>query len=234
MTQHHFDVEIAKQYGLNAAILLDHLHFWVTKNEANEANFFDGRFWTFNTVKAFETLFPYMTPSAIKRALKGLEDDGLVVTGNYNKSAYDRTKWYALTDAAYGLFKSGASICQNPQMEERETANGFGQNSQPIPDRKPDTKPSKNTDRTRRRHGEYSNVLLTDEDLEKLKTEFPTDWEGRIERLSAYMASTGKGYKNHLATIRNWARMDREKGKAPKQEYKPEDQEQWPGFGEYW
>lgn len=60
----------------------------------------------------------------------------------------------------------------------------------------------------RHKYGEYKNVLLSDEDLEKLKTEFPTDWEDRIERLSSYMASTGKTYKNYLATIRNWARKD--------------------------
>lgn len=62
---------------------------------------------------------------------------------------------------------------------------------------------------TRHKFGEYGNVLLSDSDMEKLKSEFPTDWNERIERLSAYMASTGKTYKNHLATIRNWARRDR-------------------------
>lgn len=62
----------------------------------------------------------------------------------------------------------------------------------------------------RHKYGQYSNVLLSDEDLKKLKSEF-SDWEHRIERLSEYMASTGKSYKNHLATIRNWARRDTEK-----------------------
>ena len=38
--------------------------------------------------------------------------------------------------------------------------------------------------------------------------EFPHDYSARIERLSEYIASTGKKYKNHLATIRNWARND--------------------------
>ena len=60
------------------------------------------------------------------------------------------------------------------------------------------------------KYGEYNNVLLNDEELDKLKTEF-SDYEQRIERLSSYMASTGKSYKNHLATIRNWARKDTEK-----------------------
>lgn len=61
----------------------------------------------------------------------------------------------------------------------------------------------------RHRYGEYGNVLLSDSDLSKLKAEFPNDWQERIERLSEYMASTGKSYKNYLATIRNWARRDK-------------------------
>lgn len=64
----------------------------------------------------------------------------------------------------------------------------------------------------RHKYGEYKNVLLSDEDMKKLKTEFPNDYVERIERLSSYIASTGKKYKNHLATIRNWARKDKEKG----------------------
>ena len=63
----------------------------------------------------------------------------------------------------------------------------------------------------RHQYGEYGNVLLSDTDMEKLKAEFPTDWQARIENLSSYMASKGVSYKNHLATIRNWARKDREK-----------------------
>jgi hypothetical protein len=63
----------------------------------------------------------------------------------------------------------------------------------------------------RHKYGEYNNVLLSDDDMEKLKTEFPNDYNKRIERLSAYIAQSGKTYKNHLATIRNWARRDNEK-----------------------
>ena len=63
----------------------------------------------------------------------------------------------------------------------------------------------------RHKYGEYQNVLLTDEQLEKLKTEFPDDYETRIQELSAYMRSTGKTYKDHLATIRNWARMEKQR-----------------------
>lgn len=66
---------------------------------------------------------------------------------------------------------------------------------------------------TRHKYGFYKNVLLTDEDYLKLQEEFPHDYSERIERLSEYIASSGKSYKNHLATIRNWARKDKEKTK---------------------
>lgn len=79
--------------------------------------------------------------------------------------------------------------------------------------------PSKAVPDVKHRHGEYGNVLLTDAELDKLKTEFPKDWSQRIERLSGYMEQTGKTYKSHLATIRNWARRDAEEGR--KQAAKP-------------
>lgn len=65
----------------------------------------------------------------------------------------------------------------------------------------------------RHKYGLYKNVLLTDEDMDKLQSEFPHDYSDRIERLSEYMASTGKSYKNHLATIRNWAKKDKPQGR---------------------
>lgn len=63
------------------------------------------------------------------------------------------------------------------------------------------------------KYGEYRNVLLTDEELDKLKTRFP-DWEDRIENLSLYIESKGARYKSHYATILSWARRDT--GKAYK------------------
>ena len=82
------------------------------------------------------------------------------------------------------------------------------------------SKPSKAKKPTKHKYGEYQNVLLTDDELAKLKEEF-FDWKERIERLSSYIASTGKSYKNHLATIRNWARKDQEQGKTRRKEVVP-------------
>ena len=58
------------------------------------------------------------------------------------------------------------------------------------------------------RYGEYKNVLLTDEEVEKLRNRYP-DYEDRIEKLSEYIASKGKKYSSHYATINSWARKDK-------------------------
>ena len=60
------------------------------------------------------------------------------------------------------------------------------------------------------KYGEYKNVLLTDQELDKLKNEFP-DYEQKIENLSSYIESKGAKYKSHLATIRNWSKKDEQK-----------------------
>ena len=60
-------------------------------------------------------------------------------------------------------------------------------------------------------YGRYKNVFLRDEELTELQTELPTLWQNYIDRLSEYMASTGKQYQNHAATIRRWAAEDKKK-----------------------
>ncbi len=78
------------------------------------------------------------------------------------------------------------------------------------------------------KYGEYNNVLLTDEEHEKLSKEF-RDLPERIERLSEYVASTGKSYKSHYATIRAWARKDtKPQQKATKfSNYEPQREKNW-------
>lgn len=67
------------------------------------------------------------------------------------------------------------------------------------------------TGQTARAYGRYQNVILTDSELTSLKADFPALWAEYIERVSEYMESNGKRYKNHAATIRRWIREDAEK-----------------------
>ena len=71
------------------------------------------------------------------------------------------------------------------------------------------------TGRPSHTYGRYQNVFLTDEELADLQDSFPAVWEQYIEKLSEYMASTGKRYQSHAATIRRWAGEDAKKTVTP-------------------
>lgn len=124
--QHHFDMDLAKKYGILEAVLLDNFCFWTVKNAANEVHIHEGRVWVYNSIKAFCEMFPYASQKQIRSALAHLENEGLIVAGNFNESAYDRTKWYALTDKAL-------TICPGGQMHLPCGANRFALEGKPIP-----------------------------------------------------------------------------------------------------
>lgn len=71
----------------------------------------------------------------------------------------------------------------------------------------------------KKKFGEYGNVQFNEEQYQKLINEFPNDYEKRIQSLDDYIQSSGKKYKDHLATIRTWARKEGYK-KPEKVEYK--------------
>lgn len=134
--QHSFDIDIAKEYGILEAILLNNLWYWIEKNRANETNLFDGEYWTYNSTRAFNELFPYVSERQIKTALKNLREKEIIKVGNYNVVAYDRTLWYAFTE-------KGKSIVQKCPMDCAKMSNGSVENVQPIPNINTNKKPNK-------------------------------------------------------------------------------------------
>lgn len=137
--EHHFDVDIAKEYGWLEAVLLNHFAFWIKHNEANGKNFHDGFYWTYNTTKAMSEIFPYVSERSIRTAINHLKNEDILKTANYNDVAYDRTLWYTLSE-------KGKSILQNREMDSAKLSNGFGKIVEPIPDIIPDKEPDKKPD----------------------------------------------------------------------------------------
>ena len=101
-----FDGDIAKEYGLAEAILFYNIAFWEKQNRLNQHNYFDGRYWTYNTLKAYAGLFYFISEATIKRALKHLKDEGLILVGNFDEDKFSRTNYYTLSD-------KGVDILQN-------------------------------------------------------------------------------------------------------------------------
>ena len=143
--EYSFNTEHAKLYGVNEAIMLKNFQFWIRKNKANKNANHDGRTWTYNSTIALTELFGFWSTGQIKRILKSLEEQNVLMVGNYNKAKYDRTKWYAFVDES-AFIDTDNTISRNQPMEHTEPTNAIAHFSQPIPDVKhTDSKPdSKN------------------------------------------------------------------------------------------
>lgn len=129
-------MDIAVEHGADVAIFVHNLVYWVEKNAANGKHFHDGRFWTYNSIKALCEMYPLWSASQIRTITQKAEKAGLIVTGNYNAKPMDRTMWYSPSDEVlrlYGLEKYTTPICEKSQMDLSEIANPFAKNSKAIP-----------------------------------------------------------------------------------------------------
>lgn len=131
--EHHFNVYLASEIGVEEAIFIHNLYFWIKKNEANNKHFYDGYYWTYNSAKAFSELFPYWTPKQIIRIIKSCIEKGYVIKGEYNKSKYDRTSWYAITEKVETIYRN--SLVDVPKRSSHSA-----KTVKPIPDSKTDNK----------------------------------------------------------------------------------------------
>lgn len=115
---------LAVEIGLNEAIILQQLHYWIKNSERH----IDGKKWVYNTYGDWQKQFPFWSKSTIRRSLSSLEKQGLIITGNFNKSKIDKTKWYTIN---YEKLRGMSSPCvQNEQSMCSNWAHGSAQNEQ--------------------------------------------------------------------------------------------------------
>ncbi|MFJ8529946.1 conserved phage C-terminal domain-containing protein [Bacillus sp. NPDC094106] len=94
--------ELAKQIGLNEAIILQQIHYWLKRSH----HFYDEHYWIYNSVTQWKEQFPFWGESTIKRTIKSLEIQKLLLVGNYNKAKFDKTKWYTINYSVLRRLKS--------------------------------------------------------------------------------------------------------------------------------
>ena len=165
MSYHSFNTKIAKKLGMVEAVLLHNIQFWVEKSKANNKHFYKGKYWTYNSAKAFSELFDYLSDRQISRALKNLVDDGWLIKDNFNTNPFDRTSWYALSDKFYNEF-----------MGENGKANNCESNYQ-----------TKHTDMPKMENGKAENgksYIDTDINTDLKKTDIKTDNKKNIKKVA--------------------------------------------------
>lgn len=131
--EHSFNVDIAKEVGMASAVIFKSISFWIDKNEANKVHEVEGEYWTYNSIRAFTELFPYLTEKQVRTAIQKLVDTGYIKEGCYNKMKYDRTRWYAYGERGKEFKALQSQILPKGQMEVPEKANGSDQKGEPIP-----------------------------------------------------------------------------------------------------
>lgn len=102
---HSFDVEVAKVYGVPQAIIIANFQHWIVYNAANGTNYHEGRYWTYNSHKALSEIFPYYSPSQIKRTIQRLVDVGVLIRKSFNQKNFDKTNWYTFANVELFLPK---------------------------------------------------------------------------------------------------------------------------------
>lgn len=109
---HSFNINIAQQYGINCAILLQNIFYWVNENKAkaSEKHFHNEHYWTYNSIKQFSEQFPYISSRQIRSALEILEQNNLILIDNFNTTC-SRTLWYTVTDKAIEIL-TGQTLVQ--------------------------------------------------------------------------------------------------------------------------
>lgn len=127
---------VAQKYGLNESIFLEYVVTWWRCNRANNRNFHDGKWWTYNSMSAFEKIFWFLTPSQIRNAIRSCREQGAVLTGCYNEDKRDRSLWYTPSEELLHLYGESVDncICQKEQMQQHENANPSAMSSRPLPD----------------------------------------------------------------------------------------------------
>ena len=132
LTHIHGVGHVAARYGLEEAIFLDSIMFWYRANRADGRNYHDGRWWTYNSVAAYEAVFPWWSAKQIRRIIDRCRDKGALLDGDYNEDRRDRTAWYTPSDELLALYgeaipDSGKCICPYGHMQMPNQANASAQ-----------------------------------------------------------------------------------------------------------
>ncbi len=96
---HSFSVQLAIECGINAAIVFNHLHYWINHNRIVGTAQADGKTWTYQSRLTMQEYLPYLTEKEVRGAIDKLVEYGYVIKGKFNKNKFDQTTWYSLPDS---------------------------------------------------------------------------------------------------------------------------------------
>lgn len=193
---------LARSLDVNKAIILQQIQYWI----ATSGHEINGERWVYNSYSEWSRQFPWLSSRAIRWHIKGLEETGLLISGEFNKDPRDNTKWYRIdyeklnqlvTVTSPGMAKSVTPPVNERPVQRTSIDTALPENT------------TENTTREKKAYGEFENVFLTDVEKTKLVERFGVKAvQEEIEKLSCGIESRGYKYKSHYAAILNWNRRD--------------------------
>lgn len=88
--------QFAAKVGLNESIVLQQIHYWLVQHEKQQIDYYDGKYWVYNSYPQWQKQFPFWSARTINSIFLKLESLNLITSDNFNKLTLDRTKWYTI------------------------------------------------------------------------------------------------------------------------------------------
>ena len=169
---------LAVKIGLNEAIILQQIHYWLLKSN----NVRDGYKWVYNSYSEWNKQFPFFSRNTMIRAFNSLEKQGLLITANYNKASFDKTKWYRIDYEKL----AGKRSTQNGYTSNPKWVDGDTQNGQTNTNRLPENT-TENNNKHSASHSNALSVSQLEEKFEEVWSKYPNK-KGKKQAFNHYKA----------------------------------------------
>lgn len=198
------------------ALILQQIHYWLNRSN----NIRDGFRWIYNSAAKWHEQFPWLSEKTIQRYLKDLEKRGLLITGNYNKAKFDRTKWYRIDYDA--LDNLGSALGLTVPTIGTERPNGMGLTVPTNTNRLPET----TTETTKDNSAAVAAPSSIESEFEEIWSAYPNK-KGKKQAFNHYKAWRKKSTKNSNDYLFNQLKLYKQYIAQNKDWYRPMDGSTW-------
>ncbi|WP_225420628.1 hypothetical protein [Limosilactobacillus reuteri] len=174
---------LARLVGLNEAIILQQVHYWLQRS----SNIKDGHRWVYNSYPNWYKQMPvWKSETTMRTAFKRLEKQGLLITANYNKAGFDKTKWYRIDYDKLSSLENKLPSAKNWQTTSQNLADGTAKNWQTNTNRLPETT-SENNNKHSASHSNAQSVSQLENEFEEVWSKYPNK-KGKKQAFNHYKA----------------------------------------------
>lgn len=176
------DKKLAAVIGFNEAVVLQQLNYWLHSNSAKKI---DGRLWVYNSYDNWrKDNFPFWSTRTIRRIFDSCEKKGIILTGNFNKAGFDKTKWYSIDENKLNDLMD--SPCgQNVHTMRTKCPYPSGQNVQANTRDYPETTSENNKHSAS--HSNAQSVSQLENEFEEIWSKYPNK-KGKKQAFNHYKA----------------------------------------------